>query len=74
MSSLFSANELDHLFAALILHAKTTRKEQAAWVAARAKIWDKIIAQSDPMTTPLTILRTAIFHSPGLLNEFWQSP
>ena len=29
-------NDLDHLFAALLLHTKTTREEQAAWVSERA--------------------------------------
>jgi hypothetical protein len=28
----FTQNELDHLFAAMLLHTKTTREEQAAWV------------------------------------------
>jgi len=70
----FTRDELDHLFAAMLLHTKTTREEQAAWVTERAEIWRKIVATSDCQATELTIYRTNLFNSPEQLRRFWKSP
>ena len=70
----FTQDELDHLFAALLLHTKTTREEQAAWVTERAEIWRKIVAASDAQGTEQTVYRTNLFNSPEQLRRFWKSP
>jgi hypothetical protein len=70
----FTQNELDHLFVALLLHTKTTRAEQGAWVTERAEIWRKIIAASDVPATERTIYRTSLFESPEQLRRFWKAP
>jgi hypothetical protein len=70
----FTQDELDHLFAALLLHTKTTRDEQAAWVTERAEIWRKIVAPSDAQGTEQTVYRTNLFNSPEQLRRFWKSP
>jgi hypothetical protein len=67
-------NDLDHLFAALLLHTKTTREEQAAWVSERASIWRKIVAASDDPASEQTIYRTNLFNCPEQLRRFWKSP
>jgi hypothetical protein len=67
-------NDLDHLFAALLLHTKTTREEQAAWVSERASIWRKIVAASDDPASEQTIYRTNLFNCPERLRRFWKSP
>jgi hypothetical protein len=67
-------NDLDHLFAALLLHTKTTREEQAAWVSERAVIWRKIVAASDDPASEQTTYRTNLFNSPEQLRRFWKSP
>jgi hypothetical protein len=40
----FTTAELDDLFTALVLHAKSTREEQTAWVKHRAEIWRKLVS------------------------------
>ena len=70
----FTQNELDSLFVALLLHTKTTREEQAAWVTERAEIWRKIVAASDGPPSEHTIYRTNLFESPEELRRFWKSP
>jgi hypothetical protein len=67
-------NDLDHLFAALLLHTKTTREEQAAWVSERAVIWRKIVAASDDPASEQTTYRANLFNSPEQLRRFWKSP
>ena len=67
-------NDLDHLFAALLLHTKTTREEQAAWVSERAEIWRKLVAASDSQASDQTIYRTNLFNCPEQLRRFWKSP
>jgi hypothetical protein len=67
-------NDLDHLFAALLLHTKTTREEQAAWVSERAEIWRKLVAASGSPATDQTIYRTNLFNCPEELRRFWKSP
>jgi hypothetical protein len=70
----FTQNELDHLFASMILHTKTTREEQAAWVTERAEIWRKIVAASDAPASEQTIYRTNLFNCAEQLRRFWKSP
>ena len=70
----FTQNELDHLFAALLLHTKTTREEQAAWVSERAEIWRKLVAASDSPASDQTTYRTNLFGCPEQLRRFWKSP
>ena len=70
----FTQDELDHLFAALLLHTKTTREEQAAWVNERAEIWRKVVAASDAPASEETIYRTNLFSCPEQLRHFWKSP
>jgi hypothetical protein len=70
----FTQNELDDLFAALLLHTKSTRPEQAEWVEKRAEIWRKIVAASDRPPSEHTKYRTELFESTELLRRFWKSP
>ena len=70
----FTQNELDHLFVAMLLHTKTTREEQAAWVSERAVIWRKLVAASDSPASDQTIFRTNLFNCPEQLRRFWESP
>lgn len=70
----FTQDELDDLFVALLLHAKTTRAEQAVWVKERAEIWRKIVAASDGPPSEHTVYRTNLFDSPEQLRRFWKSP
>jgi hypothetical protein len=70
----FTQNELDHLFASMILHTKTTREEQAAWVTERAEIWRKIVSASDAPASEQTIYRTNLFNCAEQLRQFWKSP
>jgi hypothetical protein len=70
----FTQNELDHLFAAMLVHTKTTREEQAAWLTERAEIWRKIVAVSDAPASQQTIYRTNLFGCAEQLRQFWKSP
>jgi hypothetical protein len=70
----FTQDELDHLFAAMLLHTKTTREEQAAWVTERAEIWRKIVEASDAPASELTAYRTNLFGCAEQLRQFWKSP
>jgi hypothetical protein len=70
----FTQDELDHLFVAMLLHTKTTREEQAAWVSERAEIWRKLVAASDSPASDQTIYRTNLFNCPEQLRRFWKSP
>jgi hypothetical protein len=70
----FTQNELDHLFAAMLLHTKTTREEQAAWVTERAEIWRKIVEASDAPASEQTTYRTNLLNCPEQLRQFWKSP
>jgi hypothetical protein len=69
---IFTQDELDHLFMCLILHADTTREEQANWIVQRAEIWRKIVANSDAPPSEETTYRTKLFESPEYLRGFWQ--
>ena len=70
----FTQNELDHIFVALLLHTKTTREEQAAWVPERAEIWRKIVGASAKPPSEHTRYRTELFNSAELLRRFWKAP
>jgi hypothetical protein len=70
----FTEEELNHLFVALILHTKTTRAEQAAWLDERAHIWRKIVAASGVAESEQTIYRSKLFDCPVLLQSFWKTP
>jgi len=67
-------NELDHLFMALLLHAKTARAKRAARVEERAEIWRKLVAASDVPFSEKTTYRTNLFESPEYLRQFWKDP
>jgi hypothetical protein len=70
MERILSERELDHLFAALILHTKTTRKEQIEWVVERRAIWKTLVRAStvDPNSEVIQ-LRTKCFESPNTLQK-----
>jgi hypothetical protein len=70
----FTQSELNHLFMALLLHTKTTRAEQAAWVEERLAIWRKIVTASGARPSAMTEYKTKLFESPDLLKTFLQSP
>ena len=70
----FTQDELDHLFVAMLLHTKTSREEQAAWVSERAEIWRKLVAASDSPASDQTTYRTNLFGCPERLRRFWKSP
>jgi hypothetical protein len=70
-----TSTELDHVFMALLLHTKTTRAEQAAWVTIRANIWKKLIPLSAVDDDAEQVIhRTMLFNSPEALHKFWKDP
>jgi hypothetical protein len=72
--SWFTPEQLDNLFAALILHTKTTRSEESEWLFERAILWDRIVSLSENPPSELTQFRSELFHSPKLLKNFWKDP
>jgi hypothetical protein len=66
----FTERDLDHLFLALALHTKTTRKEQNEWVIERRNIWKALVALSvaEPDSERVK-LRTKFFETPEDLKK-----
>jgi hypothetical protein len=46
VTNALTEKQLDHLFLALALHTKNTRKEQIEWVAERRDLWKALIILS----------------------------
>jgi hypothetical protein len=66
----FTERELDHLFLALALHTKTTRKEQNEWIVERRNIWKALVLLSvADKDSEKVRLRTKLFDSPDLLRK-----
>jgi hypothetical protein len=62
--------QLDHLFLALALHTKTTRKEQVEWVAERRALWKALtILSLTELKSEKNKLRTKFFESPEELKK-----
>ena len=70
----FTAAELDDLFMALVLHAKSTREEQTAWVKDRAEIWSKLVSLTTTPDAYNVTFRTHLFESEEELQKLWKSP
>ena len=70
----FTTTELDDLFMALVLHAKSTREEQTAWVKHRAEIWRKLVSFTSLPDDYNVAFRTHLFESEEELRKLWKSP
>jgi hypothetical protein len=70
ITDLFTERQLDHLFMALALHTKSTRKEQIEWVAERRALWKSLVRISnvDPESEQVK-LRTKFLESPEELRK-----
>jgi hypothetical protein len=68
--SALTEQQLDHLFLALALHTKMTRKEQNEWMVERRKLWKALITLSvTDLKSEKNKLRTKFFESEDVRKD-----
>jgi hypothetical protein len=70
VESALTEKQLDHLFLALALHTKTTRKEQVEWIVERRDLWKALIMLSvTDLKSEKTKLRRKFFESEDVRKD-----